>query len=136
MRDQRRLTLSAVVSQLAAVFRVTQKLNSWFGWSVGQNSSERKSFRAGLPRGRARYRSTHLARRSRSEKSAKPWPSGGRLSRGRRALKGLCPYMSMRGGRPFGSRRFVIQLNEETSPVVNEFPPITRLRRLRLLSAP
>src|SRR5919204_6477607 len=127
MRDQRRLTLSAVVSQLAAVLRVTQKLNSWLGWSVGQNSSERKSFIAGLPRGRPRYRSIHLVRRSRSEKSAKPCPSGARLRRGRRALKGLWPYMSIRGGRPFGRCRFRIQLRGETSPVVNEFPPITKL---------
>ena len=42
-----------MVSQLAAVRRVTQKLNSWFGWSVGQKSSERKSFMPRLPRGAA-----------------------------------------------------------------------------------
>src|SRR5688572_31800863 len=42
---------SASVSQLAAVRRVTQKLNSWLAWSVGQNSSDTKKLIRRLPRG-------------------------------------------------------------------------------------
>src|SRR5918994_7051616 len=114
MRDQRRVIRRASVSQFAAVRRDTQKLNSWLAWSVGQKSSERNKLIRLLPRGRASQRSTQRARRSRSEKSAKPWPSGGRFRSGRRALNGLCPYRSRRGGLPFGSFRFLIQLSEDT----------------------
>src|SRR3954453_24270279 len=53
-----------------------------------------------------------------------PCPSGRAPKKGARLLNGLCPYMSIRGGLPLGSLRFLIQLSTDTSPVVNVLPPI------------
>ena len=112
-----------------------KKLNSKFAWSVGKLISERKRRSFPPPGRRHPPRSSQRASVSRSPKSAKPRPSGGCESTGRRAENGLWPHRSIRGRRPPGRRSAWIQRRGETVPTVNVLPPMTRFAGSTRLSA-
>ena len=66
----------------------------------------------------------HRARRNRQPRS----PADPSRGSGLRMVKGLWPYRSIRGRRPFGSRIALMKFSGTTSPALQVFPPMTRLR--------
>ena len=105
MRFQVRAISNAAVTQLLASFASSEYMRSVSQNPVGTPHSARKSF-SGFPAGNAL--SSAFVRRRRSPKATAPRREGGSFRFGMRAPQGLCPYMSILGRLPSGSRMWRI----------------------------